>query len=274
MVFFPYSGARFYSDYSQAGYGAQFSRAMAQTSCGSAPDVICAQVYTQPNACGSAWNGDTSLSDLPIYSSTTRELSSPMRPYRSSSVRKYQMRQRYDHEDPFVSKTRRKPNNAVSVRRGRARNDYQDVSGDPPVRYLRELPRCEAEKQSVVNIDGDKQPADSYSCNRCDTLADTPRRAPLPNEDAVVGGYEQLPHSTAQEHVPQVDAGEHVLPPSGDEQTCSREYPSFLSKRHLYKTRKKTTDRPRHSMFPPQQKALQVEPLELSARKDREIRST
>ena len=226
---------------------------------------------TTPHSKHRTWNGDTSLSDLPTYSSTARDLSNSMRPYRSSSIRKYQMRQRHNLDDPFVSKTWRKPNNAVSVRKGRARNDYQDVSGDPPVRYLRELPRCEAEKQGVVNIDGDKQPADTYSC---DTLVDTPRRAPLPNEDAVDDSYEQLPHSTDQEHVPQVDAVEHVPPPPGDEQICSRECPSFLSKRPLYKTRKKTTDRPRHSMFLPQQKDLQVEPLELSARRDRETRST
>ena len=46
---------------------------------------MCAQVHTQPNACGGAWNVDTSLYDLSIHSSTTRVLSISMRSSRPPS---------------------------------------------------------------------------------------------------------------------------------------------------------------------------------------------
>ena len=200
-------------------------------------------------------------------SSTARVLSnSSSRSSRRPSNRKYRGNQSHNQKDSLVSGNRR---------RGQARNESQDAPGNLPVRYLRELPRCEAENQiSATTTDGDKLPAAANSCGFIDSSVDTPCRAPLPDGKTASVSCDQYFPDMVQEHTSRLDFGEHDLASSTDEQICSGEYPSFMSKRPLYNTRKMLTDRPRRSMVLPHQKGLQIVSLGESARRDRVIRST
>ena len=95
---------------------------------------------------------------------------------------------------------------------------------------------------------------------------DTPCRAPLPFGNTASASCDQYSPGIVPELPERLESSEHVHASSTDEQSCSGEYPSFLSKRPLYKTRKKTEDIPRRSMVLPHQKGLQMESLGDSAK--------
>ena len=160
---------------------------------------------------------------------------SPHRSHRWSS-RKSQNRTNNSHKNP----ARWKELSSYPTKSGHPK---QRSKGDPPVRYLRELPKCEEacmEKQMPSDPDPDV------------CLVDTPCRPPLAsavcNQDDSVSVNEQTPVG--------------YLSSSS----------SFLSKRPSYKTRKKTGDKPRRLMVLPRQDVMQMESVGEETRQDRVIR--
>ena len=159
-------------------------------------------------------------------------------PHRSSrwSSSKNQNRTNHSHKNPSKWKE-------LSSCPRKSGHPKQRSKGDPPVRYLRELPKCEEacmEKQMPSDPDPDV------------CLIDTPCRPPLAsavcNQD-LVSVNEQTPFG------------------------YSSSSSSFLSKRPLYKTRKKTGDKPKRSMVLPRQDVMQMESVGEETRQDRVIRS-
>ena len=158
-------------------------------------------------------------------------------PHRSSrwSSSKNQNRTNHFHKNP----ARRKERSSCPTNSGHSK---QRSKGDPPVRYLRELPKCE-EACMEKQMPSDPNP------DVC--LIETPCRPPLAsavrNQDNSVSVNEQTPVGYFSS--------------------------SFLSKRPLYKTRKKTGDKPRRSMVLPRQDVMQMESVGEETRQDRVIRS-
>ena len=121
-------------------------------------------ITNEPSACADvSRNKDSSSSGFPMSSSSSARVlsNSSLRSSRWPSNRKYRANQSHNQKDSLVSGNRRRePKNTVPVRRSQARNESQDGPGNLPIRYLRELPRCEAENQiSATTTDGDKLPA-------------------------------------------------------------------------------------------------------------------
>ena len=86
---------------------------------------------------------------------------------------------------------------------------------------------------------------------------DTPCHAPLPVGNTASASCDQYSPGIVPEHPERLESSEHVHASSTDEQSCSGEYPSFLSK---------TEDIPRHSMVLPHQKGLEMGSLGDSAK--------